>query len=145
MQPLVDGASKLAGALVPGVGMAVSKSARMLDAIAKMKINSVPPQTKGFEWYVAKVTRVLNDEPGKSQVVVQGVVWELPKNMFIELGGRLTGSLAVSFIPAPQQGEKEATKGAPLRLQAVVCSKDNPAEEWAPSSRSFIDLWVDPR
>jgi len=31
--------------------------------------------------------------------VMQGVVWTLPKSMFAELGGRLTGGLAVSFLP----------------------------------------------
>jgi hypothetical protein len=30
---------------------------------------------------------------------MQGVVWAIPKEMFEYLGGRLTGSLAVSFIP----------------------------------------------
>jgi hypothetical protein len=81
---------------------------------------------------------------------MQGVVWTLPKSMFAELGGRLTGSVAVSFIPDHEQtADLVATEAAQpeqqaLLAHAVIYGPDGD-EHWAPSKTSFIRLAVKPR
>jgi hypothetical protein len=141
LQPLVNEASSLA-ALVPGPGTVAAGSVKMLNALTNMKINSVP-QSDEFPWSAGKVT--FASELG----VMQGVVWTLPKSMFTELGGRLTGSLAVSFIPARQQDEKGADSENPvpqpqqILSHAVVYGGEN-QHRWAPDQRDFVKLWVAP-
>jgi len=145
LQPLVNDAGKLAGALEPGIGTAAGSGVRVLNAMAQMKIESVP-QTKDFPWSVAKVTCV-SEKLG----AMQGVVWELPKKMFTDLGGRLTGGLAVSFIPARHQDEAGASSNTPtiqqqhLYLQALV--RSNKQVQWAPGpdDQAFIRLGVKPQ
>jgi hypothetical protein len=148
LAPFVDGASKLAGAAgAAGVlaGGVADRSAKVLDGLAQIKLGSVP-QIKGFEWSASKVTFGNKEHGG----VMQGVVWTLPKSMFAELGGRLTGSLAVSFIPDHHQsGKGVATNVSRPEEQAllahgVVYGPDD-AEHWAPSKRGFIRLAVAPR
>jgi hypothetical protein len=148
IQPLVDGASKLASAAgAAGVvgGTVVDKSAKVLDGLAQIKLTSVP-QIKGFEWSAGKVTFGNKEHGG----VMQGVMWTLPKSMFAELGGRLTGSLAVSFIPDNQQKAGEVATAAPepqaqeLLAHAVVYGPDG-VQHWAPAERHFIRLRIAPR
>ena len=100
IQPLVDGASKLASIAQPVAGAAAAQSAKVLGAMAQLKISSVPA-IKGFEWSAGKVAFGNKEHGG----VAQGVTWTLPTSMFQELGGRLTGSLAVSLIPDRKQAE----------------------------------------
>jgi hypothetical protein len=142
MQPLVDDAAKLASSLGPA-GAAASGSARMLGALAQMKINSVP-QVGGFQWAAGKVAF---GHPGRG--VMAGVEWALPKSMFRELGGRLTGSLAVTFIPMRQQAEEVGPEEPDLRpghvLAHAVVHDPQGKSEWAPSDNRFIELTVEPR
>jgi hypothetical protein len=81
---------------------------------------------------------------------MQGVMWTLPKKMFSELGGRLTGSLALSFIPGHiQQGGTVASKAEdfPPQPKAILAHAVvyGPRDEiWAPGQREFIRLQVAP-
>ena len=148
LAPIAEGASKLMSAAgsvaVPG-GAVLGKSAKMLDGLARTKLGSVP-QVSGFEWSATKVTFGSREHGG----VMQGVMWTLPKSMFTELGGRLTGSLAVTFIPDNQQqaGTVAADPAAPqmqdLLAHAVVYGPDD-APYWAPAEREFIRLRLSPR
>jgi hypothetical protein len=49
---------------------------------------------------------------------MQGVDWAIPKEMFELLGGRLTGSLAVSFIPT-----------ATILTEATAEERSRPSDE----------------
>jgi hypothetical protein len=136
--PVVQGMSSVASlAPIPGAGSA----AALLSSIAKMQINSVP-QTEGFEWSVGKVTF------GSPLGVMQGVMWRLPKRMFVDLGGRLTGSIALSFIPSQVQKPETIGTGAPvfqpqpLLAHAVVLGKSGPI--WVPGEREFVRLHLAP-
>jgi hypothetical protein len=147
IQPLVDGASKLAGAVQPVAGAAAAQSAKVLGAMAQLKLSSVPA-IKGFEWSAGKVAFGNKEHGG----VAQGVMWTLPASMFKELGGRLTGSLAVSFIPDHKQkpGEVSAESFPPepqdLLAHAVVYHPDGHERDvWAPGNREFVHLRVAPR
>lgn len=147
VQPFVDGASKLAGAAQPIAGAVASQTAKTLGAIAQLKLSSVP-SVKGFEWSAAKVAFGNKHHGG----VAQGVMWTLPASMFRELGGRLTGSLAVSFIPDHKQkpGEVSVDGGPPeaqdLLAHAVVYHPDGHENDmWAPDIREFVRLRIAPR
>lgn len=142
LQPLVDNAAKLTTSLGPA-GAAASGSARMLGALAQMKINSVP-QVAGFQWAAAKVAF---GHPGRG--VMAGVEWALPRSMFRELGGRLTGSLAVTFVPMRQQAAEVGPEEPDFRpgnvLAHAVVHGPQGTSDWAPGPSTFIELMVEPR
>jgi hypothetical protein len=128
-EPLLEDASKLVGLVQPVIGDVASKAAQSLDVLAQMKINQIP-QVGGYEWAVAKVTTV-----SESGGVSYGLMWTLPKLMFEELGGRITGSVAVSFIPVTKQGD-EAKTAEPGRVRAQVLSSPTmPTQYGCPASR----------
>lgn len=138
VEPLLEDASKLVGLVQPAVGGVASKAAQSLDVLAQMKINQIP-QVGGYTWAVSKVTTV-----SKSGGVSQGVRWTLPKLMFEELGGRVTGSIAVSFVPVTQQGA-DHKEPEPGMIRAHASIKPHGAEAiWVPSQSSFIELAVSP-
>jgi hypothetical protein len=148
LQPIVADASQLALALGPAAGSAAGGAASLLSVIAKLQINTVP-QTPGFQWSVGKVA-YLRPNVG----VFQGVTWTLPKKMFSVLGGRLTGSIALSFIPARHQGGDAASDPPgrqPVTLQrlpalahAVVYGPDN-EEVWRPAQDEYVELYLSPK
>jgi hypothetical protein len=147
VQPLADDASKLASAAGPAAGAAASGSVKLLGAMAQLKLSSVPP-VKGFEWSAGKVAFGNKDHGG----VAQGVMWTLPASMFRELGGRLTGSLAVSLIPDRRQAPDTVSAAIPppepqdLLAHAVVYSPEgHEHDHWAPDDRSFVHLRLAPR
>lgn len=118
LTPLVGDAGNIVD-LIPG-GATVSK---WLTTISKLQLSSVP-QTKDFPWTVEKVTR-----GGNGKEVMQGVVWNLPRSLLEAQGGRVTGSLAVSVLPAgTQRGEAVATTAAAsagmLRAYAQIFAED---------------------
>jgi hypothetical protein len=138
ISPLVDDASKLAAA-VPNP--AFTGAASLLSTIARLQINSVP-QTDGFDWSVGKVSF------GSRLGVMQGVMWTLPPKMFTELGGRLTGSVAVTFIPSQVQtagvvGSQPRFQQQPILAHAVVYGPGDPI--WVPGQHDFIELAVAPK
>ncbi len=147
LQSPVSTAAGLAAAAAGGplAGMAVkggvADAGKLLGALAKLQINNVP-RIEGFEWSVSKVTF------GSKLGVMQGVMWALPKEMFTQLGGRLTGSLALSLIPAPiQQGGQIAKdlprfEALPILAHSVVYT--DAGEIWAPSQRDFVKLHLHP-
>jgi hypothetical protein len=142
-QPALAGASQVASglAVVPGVGAAAAGAAPILSALSKIQVGSVPQGVKGFDWYVEKVTF----GPSKSHGVMQGVVWALPRQMFELLGGRLTGSLALSFIPSRphESGSEEwSPKPLPLLAHAVVYADGKPT--WVPAQNKFVELLLHP-
>ena len=73
---------------------------------------------------------------------MQGVMRTLPARMFESLGVRLTGSLAVSFIPSRTQSSDNAgawdPQSAPLLGHAVVYADDE--RKWVPGSSTFVQL-----
>lgn len=147
--PAAADASRLAG-LVPDP--AFKGAAALLGAIAKVQINSVP-QVEGFEWSVGKVsTRLPHDGS-----VMQGIMWTLPKKMFTALdgkdtvsplGGRLTGSVALSVIPAQvqQPGAAASAPAAfapqPIRAHALVYG---PQGTITVPEQGFVELQVAPQ
>ncbi len=142
MQPIVAGAGQVASALgvVPGVGAVAAGAAPILSAVSKLQVGSVPQDVKGFDWYVEKVTFGAAAHHG----VMQGVVWAIPKEMFEHLGGRLTGSLAVSFVPTAS-GDPMAwePKTLPMLAHAVVYAKDE--HSWLPAQNKFVELTLSPK
>lgn len=141
LQPLVGDAGSIAG-LVPG-GATASK---WLEAVSKLQVGSVP-QSKEFPWSVEKVT-----SGGHGEAVMQGVAWNLPSSLLRAQGGRMTGSLAVSIMPAPRQesggpdGIVSTAVAAPAKAHAGVYPKSGNAF-WlpGPDARGFIDLLITPR
>jgi hypothetical protein len=141
MQPILAGAGQAASALgvVPGVGTAAAGAAPILSAMAKLQVGSVPQGVKGFDWYVEKVTV----PPAHSHGMMQGVVWAIPKEMFELLGGRLTGSLAVSFIPTATATEEAwQPQSLPLLAHAVVYADGETC--WVPAQNRFVELVLTP-
>lgn len=139
LAPLVNDAGNVA-ALIPG-GATVSK---WLTTISKLQLSSVP-QTKEFPWSVEKVTF-----GGNGHEVMQGVAWNLPNSLLMAQGGRLTGSLAVSVIPAreqaPDQTDESAVAVGAAKVHAGIYPKDG-EEIWlpGPDARSFIELSITPK
>jgi len=119
--PLVQDASNILK-LIPTP--ATAAAAGGLAALAKLQINSVPP-SQDIQWSAMKVTH--GKPPDK---VMQGVVWDLPQSVFTLLGSRITGSLALSFIPAHIQTPGTARKepapphAAAIQAHAVVYGPD---------------------
>lgn len=137
LQPLAGDAAGLAG-LVPGGGTA----SKWLEAVSKLQVASVPQQGK-LNWSVGKVTFGSEDHGP-----MQGVMWQLPKAMFRLLGGRLTGSLAMSFIPAPYQDVGPQTPQPMKALAHAVLYHQNGTESWLPNhpdGRDFVELSIRPR
>jgi hypothetical protein len=138
LQPAFGAAGQVAG-LIPG-GATASK---WMETVAKLKLSSVP-QTKDLPWSAGKVTF------GSKYGVMQGVVWTLPKSVFERLGGRLTGSVALSFIPASKQksGQRGELSSLDAAVHAVVY-ESNGTRWWIPDApangRGFIHLKLSPR
>lgn len=142
LQPVVAGASQIAGMAAPAVGPVGLGAASALSAIARLKVNSVP-RAKGFEWSAGKVTCPTEAGP------LQGVMWELPRKLFAMVGGRISGSVAVSFIPDRRQAEGTVVEELPsphqldLRCHAVVYGAGK--DIWAPDKSEYLRLAVAPR
>jgi hypothetical protein len=144
LQPLLADAATLTSSLapIPGVGTAAAGAAPMLSALSRMKVGSVPQGVKGFGWYVEKVTF------GSSKHgLMQGVCWTLPATMLHLLGGRLTGSIALSFVPASRQSEEsrawEPTPASILAHASISPKGERP--KWVPANNQFIELQVSPK
>jgi len=98
LSPLLADAGSLAS-LVPGGAMAST----VLSTVAKLQVGSVPQ--KSVNWSVEKTTL----HPAAESGPWQGVEWRLPQNTFEVLGGRVSGSVAVTFMEALRPSEDEAT------------------------------------
>ena len=154
VQPVLGGASELGG-FVPGAATA----SKWLQAVSKLQVSSVP-QAGDMDWSVGKVTF------GSKHGVMQGVMWTLPRSVFQRLGGCLTGSLALSFIPAtrqvasPDAGVPDASSpdasspdaGAPDRAKALahaVVYSQGGTRYWIPGEppdgHGFVELAISPR
>jgi hypothetical protein len=141
IQPAIATASQVAGLASPLIGPVGVGAASALSAIAKVKMTSVP-QAKGFEWSAAKVTFPSDSGP------MQGFMWDLPRRMFELLGGRLGGSVAVSFIPDARQRPGVVATGRPApELKSILChaSVRGPEDHWAPAKNQFVELAVAPQ
>lgn len=64
--------------------------------------------------------------------------------MFELLGGRLTGSLAVSFIPTAITAE-EAWQPRPLPLLAHAAVYTDGETSWVPAQNQFVELLLAPK
>jgi len=139
MQPILAGAGQAASALGV-VGAIAAGAAPILSAIAKLQLGSVPQGVKGFDWYVEKVTVPAAHSHG----VMAGVVWAIPKEMFELLGGRLTGSVAVSFIPtATAAGNAWQPQPLPALAHAAVYADGETV--WVPAQNKFVELPLSPK
>jgi hypothetical protein len=145
LSPLLDDAGAIAG-LVPG-GATPSK---WLQTIGSLQVASVP-QTRDYPWSVEKVTT-----GGRGHEIMQGVVWNLPGSLMRDQGGRVTGSLAVTLYPAPQQtlGQVRTSLTAPPVLMAQLPAKAHAVAYpnvgdpiWIPGqdATSFIELQISPQ
>jgi hypothetical protein len=102
--------------------------------------------SQDINWSATKVTH--GRPPDK---VMQGVVWNLPQSVFTRLGSRITGSLALSFIPAHIQEPGTALKQpvapqpAAIQAHAVIYGPDN-KKLWAPGpgTNEWLCLTVEP-
>lgn len=151
-KPIVEDASKLAsvGSMLPGVAPIVASSAVLINVIARLKITSVAP-TNDYVWFVQKVVSVQKDG------LLQGVKWSISKKLFVELGSRLTGSIAVNIIPSRLQSssrrsEDEAgdlqLKPLPVRAAAVMYlhpQRFGKDERIPLPSEGFLELEIEPR
>jgi hypothetical protein len=142
MQPILAGAGQAASALgvVPGVGTIAAGAAPVLSAVAKLQVGSVPQGVKGFDWYVEKVTVPAAHSHG----VMQGIVWAIPKELFELLGGRLAGSLAVSFIPTATAADEE-WQPQPLPVLAHAAVYADGGTIWVPAQNKFVELALSPK
>lgn len=143
-EPALASAGQVASgiAAIPGIGAAAAGAAPILSALSKIQIGSVPQGIKGFDWYIEKVTF----GPSGSHGVMQGVVWALPKPMFERLGGRLTGSLALSFIPTKLQGSRdEEWTPEPLPMLAHAVIYTDGKQTWVPAQNHFVHLLLTPK
>jgi hypothetical protein len=140
LSPLAADAGTVAG-LIPG-GATASK---WLQTVSKLQVGSVP-QTKEFPWSVEKVT-----SGGNGHDVLQGVLWDLPASLLKAQGGRLTGSLAVSVMPAPSQAQGQAGRTPVItpmaaRAHAGIYPKDgDPIWVPGPDAQGFIELMIAPQ
>ena len=118
----------------------------MLSTVAKLQVGSVP-QTS-VNWSVEKTTHV-----GLDGSRWQGVEWRLPQNVFDILGGRVSGSVAVTFMEALRSDEGE---GAPLdagtmlaRANVAVRGASDlrriPEPDGDPEEKAFISLPLSPK
>lgn len=141
VQPALADAGEMASKLnaVPAVGGAASAAASILTAVARVKLGSVP-QVDGYQWTVAKVATASRTG------FAQGVMWTLPAKMFSELGSRITGSVAVSLIPAGRQGQSVSTepdiRPADLMASAVIC---HDGRTTSVPKADFVRLRIAPR
>ena len=142
--PLVADAGQVAGMLSPIPGMAVASAgaSTLLSAMSKLQVNNIP-QADGFEWSTAKVSSKIRDHG-----VMHGVMWTLLKKMFTQLGGRITGSVALSFIPARRQtagmSATDRPAFAPSQIIAHAVVYGSKRTVWVPDAREFIKLCVTP-
>lgn len=147
-QPIVEDASKLAaaGSGLPGVGPIAAGTAMLLDVLAKLKVTSVPPM-KGYEWSVQKVATHLRGEG-----LLHGIKWTIPKKLFLELGSRLTGSIAVNIIPSMLQSssvESACIQPRRLPIRAKAFMNLHP-ERWRKDEsvplpeNGFLELEIEP-
>jgi hypothetical protein len=144
IQPLLADASSIASTLsaVPPAAPFAAGAAPILATLSRLQFGSVPTGKGGYDWYVEKVSTGYS----KARGVMQGVMWTLPRDMFEDLGSRITGSLAVSFVPNRRQDIDEEWEPRPgaLRAHAVVFPKDG-EPVWNPSQSSFLEFHVTPR
>jgi hypothetical protein len=88
-----------------------------LATLSKLQFGSVPTGKGGYDWYVEKVSTGYS----KARGVMQGVMWILPWDMFEDLGSRITGSLAVSFVPNRRQDIDEEWVPKPGARASACC------------------------
>jgi hypothetical protein len=75
---------------------------------------------------------------------MQGVVWAIPKEMFKVLGGRLTGSLALSFIPAGTADDQSSWQPRSLPMLAHSIVYADGEASWVPAQNRFVELLLSP-
>jgi hypothetical protein len=107
LTPVIEGASKVAGAAAPFAGPAAAETAKTLAAIAQVKCNSVPQAT--LPWSVTSIATSVQEE------LYEGVAWTLSETLLERLAGRVMGSVVVSVISASPQDDSNTTSAASLR------------------------------
>jgi hypothetical protein len=123
LTPIREGASTLAGAASSFAGPAGAEAAKTLAALAQVKCTSVPQTT--LRWWVTSIATMVDGE------VYEGVAWTLSETLLEQLGGRVTGSVVVSVIPAFLQGaendrspERRVREGR-IRARATLYREGN--------------------
>jgi hypothetical protein len=102
LTPILETASQVATAASSVAGPAAAETAKTLSALAQVKCNSVPQAT--LPWSVTSIAEVGPDG------LYNGVIWTLSETLLERLGGRVTGSVVVSVIPAFLQDDKGASR-----------------------------------
>lgn len=141
LSPLVADAGSLAS-LLPGGGGASA----VLSTVAKLQVGSVPQTT--VNWSVEKTTHV-----GVDGSRWQGVEWRLPQNIFDILGGRVSGSVAVTIMEAlrSDEGEEAALDAGTMLARANVAVRGVgdlrriPEPEGDSTEEAFISLPLTPK
>jgi len=114
LSPLLTDAASVVG-LVPG-GTVASTA---LSTVARLQVASVP-QTS-VKWSVEKTAP--HDRSGR---LLEGVEWVLPQNTFDVLGGRVSGSVAVTSMQAQLGEETDPTpRGGRIMARAFVWCDDH--------------------
>jgi hypothetical protein len=108
-------AATVAG-LVPGGGTA----SKWMDAAAGLSMSSIP-QEGDYKWSVTKTAQRTDNG------IASGVTWHIPREMVTNLSGRLTGGLAVGFLPALNQEvpepRKEGGHGGSILLKIRIAGR----------------------
>jgi hypothetical protein len=140
--PLFIGVASLPLRVNPLTGIPLA----LLPSLSKLHINTVQPE-KDFAWSVDKVSF---QQPPYG--LMQGVRWNIPYKLFHKLGRRLTGSLAVCFIPSQVQSKAEDINNPPqftrqpILAQAVVNLKHH-HPHYLPEQKDtppFVELYIHP-
>ena len=145
ISPLLEDAGTIAGLAggAPAAAGAAKAASGILNALANLQINSVPP-TGDSEWSVAKVA-LGKDAGGDVNGLMQGVRWDLPREVFDRLGCRLTGCLAVKFIPTGALGQTDPQLSpGDLCAKAIIYAKATKDGVRVPGEDEFLRLTLSP-
>ena len=143
LTPILEGASEVAGAASSFAGPAAAETANSLAALAQVRANSVPQE--GLPWWVTSIAASVGGE------LYEGVLWTLSETLLERLGGRVTGSVVVSVIPAFHQGAEDGLPSGQhtihegtLRARATLY-RDGQQIPTPPPPEPLAELRVNPR
>jgi hypothetical protein len=117
--------------------VALPQVGEVAKAVASLKLSSVP-QTQSSRWFVKKVDIVHGHIP------FFGIEWELPPDLLIELGSRVSGSLLVSFASVVEHdgAQQKVARQPGLLASARVTSGETQEESLI---GDFVTLKLEPK
>ena len=96
-----------------------------------------------IEWSVEKTAR--HDRSGR---LLEGIEWALPPNTFDVLGGRVSGSVALTFMQAQLGEETDPTpRGGQIMARAFVWCEDHAHRipDKPEPDEDYLELAITPR